>query len=76
MTINRRSEATTDDGDNAMTRVALYARYSSGHQSVVSTEDQCRICREHAAREQWKVVGVDHDDRSRCCVGRVHGARS
>ena len=51
----------TDDGDNAMTRVALYARYSSDNQSVASIEDQFRICREHAAREQWKVVGAYHD---------------
>ena len=44
-----------------MTRVALYARYSSDNQSVASIEDQFRICREHAAREQWKVVGAYHD---------------
>jgi site-specific DNA recombinase len=44
-----------------MTRVALYARYSSDNQSVASIEDQFRICREHATREQWKVVGTYHD---------------
>ena len=44
-----------------MTRVALYARYSSDTQSVASIDDQCRICREHAAREKWKVVGAYHD---------------
>jgi site-specific DNA recombinase len=44
-----------------MTRVALYARYSSDNQSVASIEDQFRICREHAAREQWKVIGTYHD---------------
>ncbi len=44
-----------------MTRVALYARYSSDNQSVASIEDQFRVCREHAAREQWKVVGTYHD---------------
>jgi DNA invertase Pin-like site-specific DNA recombinase len=44
-----------------MTRVALYARYSSDNQSVASIEDQFRICREHAVREQWKVVGTYHD---------------
>ena len=44
-----------------MTRVALYARYSSDHQSVASIDDQFRICREQAARERWKVVGSYED---------------
>ena len=44
-----------------MTKVALYARYSSDNQSVASIEDQLRICREQAAREKWKVVGTYHD---------------
>lgn len=44
-----------------MTRVALYARYSSDNQSVASIEDQFRVCREHAAQEKWKVVGTYHD---------------
>jgi site-specific DNA recombinase len=44
-----------------MTRVVLYARYSSDNQSVASIEDQFRICREHATREQWNVVGTYHD---------------
>jgi DNA invertase Pin-like site-specific DNA recombinase len=41
-----------------MTTVALYARYSSDNQIVASIEDQFRICREHAAREGWKIVGT------------------
>lgn len=44
-----------------MTRVALYARYSSDQQSATSIEDQLRICREQAARENWSVVGVYKD---------------
>jgi site-specific DNA recombinase len=44
-----------------MTRVALYARYSNDNQSAASIEDQFRICREHAAREGWKIVGTYHD---------------
>ncbi|MDP2373997.1 recombinase family protein [Reyranella sp.] len=44
-----------------MTRVALYARYSSDNQSVTSIDDQFRICREHAAGEKWKIVGTYHD---------------
>ena len=47
--------------DDDMTRVALYARYSSDNQSITSIEDQFRICREHAAREEWKIVGTYHD---------------
>jgi site-specific DNA recombinase len=42
-------------------RVALYARYSNDNQSAASIADQLRICREHAGRERWQVVGV-YDD--------------
>ena len=41
-----------------MTRVALYARYSSDNQREASIDDQLRICREQAKREKWKVVGA------------------
>jgi site-specific DNA recombinase len=34
------------------------ARYSSDNQSAASIEDQFRICREHALREHWNVVGT------------------
>ncbi|GAJ29123.1 recombinase family protein [Acidomonas methanolica] len=44
-----------------MTRVALYARYSSDNQRDASIEDQFRICREQAKRERWKVVGTYKD---------------
>lgn len=44
-----------------MTRVALYARYSSDNQSAASIEDQLRICREHAGREGWTVAACYHD---------------
>ncbi|WP_254454743.1 recombinase family protein [Acetobacter estunensis] len=44
-----------------MTRVALYTRYSSDNQRDASIEDQFRICREHAKREQWKVIGAYKD---------------
>ncbi|KAB2705929.1 recombinase family protein [Brucella intermedia] len=44
-----------------MPRVALYARYSSDNQRDASIEDQFRICREQAKREQWKVVGTYKD---------------
>lgn len=39
-----------------MTRVALYARYSSDNQRDASIENQLRQCRERAAREGWTVV--------------------
>ena len=44
-----------------MTRVALYARYSSDLQRTASIDDQFRICREHAEREGWTVVGCYRD---------------
>ena len=39
-----------------MTRVALYARYSSDNQRDASIEDQLRQCRERAVREGWTIV--------------------
>lgn len=44
-----------------MTRVALYARYSSDTQSESSIEDQFRLCREQAGRERWSVAGAYRD---------------
>ncbi len=45
-----------------MTRVAVYARYSSDLQTDASIEDQIRIIEERAAREGWTVVNryTDH----------------
>ena len=44
-----------------MTRVAIYARYSSDNQREASIEDQFRICRERSKREKWKVAGTYKD---------------
>ncbi|MBZ9738662.1 recombinase family protein [Mesorhizobium sp. CO1-1-4] len=44
-----------------MTRVALYARYSSDNQREASIEDQLRLCREHSFKERWTVVGTYAD---------------
>jgi DNA invertase Pin-like site-specific DNA recombinase len=44
-----------------MTRAALYARYSSDHQSAASIEDQFRLCRERAAQERWHTIGSYED---------------
>ena len=44
-----------------MTRVALYARYSSDNQRDASIDDQLRICREQAKREGWTIVGAYKD---------------
>ena len=45
-----------------MTRVALYARYSSDNQNVSSIEDQFRICRDQAdvaiLYKHFKFAGV------------------
>ncbi len=39
-----------------MTRVAVYARYSSDGQRETSVEDQFRICAQYATREGWQIV--------------------
>nr|BAM93337.1 putative recombinase [Sphingomonas sp. KSM1] len=45
----------------AITKAAIYARYSSKLQDSRSVDDQVRICRERAARESWEVVEVFAD---------------
>jgi site-specific DNA recombinase len=47
--------------DSNMTRVALYARYSSDNQRDASIEDQLRLCRLHAERQGWTIVDIYHD---------------
>jgi DNA invertase Pin-like site-specific DNA recombinase len=42
-------------------RVAIYARYSSEHQSERSIDDQVRLCREHAERLGWAIAEVYAD---------------
>lgn len=44
-----------------MTRVALYARYSTDQQSMASIEDQFLICREQATRDGLRIVGSYKD---------------
>ena len=39
-----------------MTKVAIYARYSSDNQREASIEDQVRLCREYAQRQGWQVA--------------------
>lgn len=46
-----------------MPTVALYARYSSDNQRDASIEDQLRLCRERAEREDWRVAD-SYSDRS------------
>ena len=46
-----------------MTKVALYARYSSENQRDASIEDQLRLCRLHAERQGWTVVD-SYSDRA------------
>ena len=46
-----------------MTRVALYARYSSENQKESSIEDQFRNCEKRAAREGWTVT-ARYEDRA------------
>nr|MBA3325701.1 recombinase family protein [Paracoccaceae bacterium] len=44
-----------------MTRVAIYARYSSDLSRDASIEDQVRVCRTHALRADWRVNEVFED---------------
>jgi len=44
-----------------MTRVALYARYSSDSQRDASIEDQLRLCSEYAQKQGWTVVDTYFD---------------
>jgi site-specific DNA recombinase len=53
--------AIDNSGEKPMTRIALYARYSSDNQRDASIEDQFRICKERAARESWTVVATYKD---------------
>jgi site-specific DNA recombinase len=45
-----------------MSRVVIYARYSSDNQRDASIEDQIRVCRQRAEREGWTVINcyTDH----------------
>ncbi len=43
------------------TRYVVYARYSTGHQTFKSIEDQLTLCRAYAARQGWEEVGAYHD---------------
>jgi site-specific DNA recombinase len=44
-----------------MTRVAIYARYSTDLQSIHSVEDQIRLCREYANRQGWVITHTFSD---------------
>lgn len=44
-----------------MSKVAIYARYSSDKQREASIEDQVRLCKERAAREGWTVCSTYKD---------------
>jgi DNA invertase Pin-like site-specific DNA recombinase len=48
---------------STMTRVALYARYSSDQQREASIEDQLRLCRLYAEKQGWAIVDC-HQDRA------------
>jgi len=44
-----------------MTRVVIYARYSSDLQSEASIDDQLEVCRRYAKQQGWKVAEVYAD---------------
>src|SRR5688572_26887859 len=39
-----------------MSRIALYARYSSDNQRDASIDDQLRLCRLYAERQGWTIA--------------------
>ena len=51
-----------------MTKVAIYARYSSDNQREASIEDQIRLCREYAEREGWSGCCQLNEGRSQLNV--------
>jgi site-specific DNA recombinase len=48
-------------GDDIMTRVALYARYSSDNQREASITDQLKLCRVYAERQGWTTADTYQD---------------
>lgn len=42
-------------------RVAIYARFSSDLQKSTSIDDQIRLCRARAQKDQWEIVGTYED---------------
>jgi len=42
-------------------RVAIYARFSSDQQKTSSIEDQIRLCRARATKEDWNIVDTYED---------------
>ncbi len=54
-----------------MSRVALYARYSSDRQRTASIEDQLRLCRDHATARGWKIVSTYADEAA--CGASLNG---
>jgi site-specific DNA recombinase len=50
-----------DCEEDIMTRVALYARYSSDNQREASIADQLKLCRIHAERQGWTIVDSYQD---------------
>ena len=44
-----------------MTKVAIYARYSSSLQREASKDDQVKLCEERAAHGGWKITQAYSD---------------
>lgn len=44
-----------------ISRVVLYARYSSDQQRTALIKDQLRLCRDHAMARGWDIVGTYSD---------------
>jgi DNA invertase Pin-like site-specific DNA recombinase len=45
-----------EGSEGIVTRIAIYARYSSDQQRSASIDDQLRVCRAHASAQGWNIV--------------------
>lgn len=50
-------------------RTVIYARFSSDNQNPRSADDQIRICRERADKENWPVIAVFQDEATSGAAG-------
>ncbi|MFC5423007.1 recombinase family protein [Bosea eneae] len=57
--------------ESIMTRAALYARFSTDLQNERSVDDQLALCRAHAQRQGWRIVG-EFADRA-ASGATIHG---
>lgn len=52
--LNTRADS---NGGSVLTRAAFDACYSDDKEHEIPIENQFRLCREHAERERWQLIG-------------------